>query len=82
MTLHPPRLLHSTTWRYLAALILLLVIARALGAQALEPVAVEGQPLANNVKRLLEALESLGAPFHQEKKAAFEAAIKERDAKT
>jgi hypothetical protein len=73
-------MLHSTSWRYLAALILLLVIARALGAQTLEPVAVEGQPLANNVKRLLEALESLGAPLQQEKQTALRAAIKDRDA--
>src|SRR5260370_14128192 len=80
MTVHYQRLLHSTSWRYIFALIILLAIARALAAQAPEPVAVEGQPLANNVKRLLEALESLGAPFHQEKKDAFEAAIKERDA--
>src|SRR5262249_53878379 len=63
MTLHYPRILHSTSWRYLAALILLLAIARALGAQGLEPVAVEGQPLANNVQRLLQALDFLGAPL-------------------
>jgi len=81
MTLHYQRLLHSTTWRYLAALILLLAIARAVGAQALEPVAVEGQPLANNVNRLLQALDFLGAPLPTKQTAALQAAIKARDAK-
>jgi hypothetical protein len=49
-------------------------------AQTLEPVAAEGQPLGQNVKRLLQALEFLGAPLPAETAQALRTAIDERDA--
>jgi len=49
-------------------------------AQKLEPVEVEGQPLAANAERLSKALEFLGAPLPAEKNSALQAAIKARDA--
>jgi hypothetical protein len=52
-----------------------------LQGQALEPIPAEGQPLASNVQRLLQALDFLGAPLPRDKAAALETAIKERDAK-
>lgn len=45
------------------------------------PVDVEGQPLAANVRRVLEALEFLGTPLVGERHAALEQAAKERDAR-
>jgi len=45
------------------------------------PIAVEGQPLAANVNRVLQALEALGAPLPKEKNAALQKAIGDRDAK-
>ncbi len=63
------------------ALFLMLVFAagNAVGAE-IEPVPVEGQPLAANVNRLLEALEYLGTPIPAEEKAALFDAAKQRDA--
>jgi hypothetical protein len=51
------------------------------GASAEDPpiVSVEGQPLAANVRRVLQALELLGAPLSKEDAAALEAAAKDRD---
>jgi hypothetical protein len=49
-------------------------------AQKLEAVEVEGQPLAANVDRLLQALQFLGMPFRDDKTTALKAAIKARDA--
>lgn len=62
-------------------LVALLVSAGTVQAQPLELVSVEGQPLAGNVQRVLQALDYLGAPLPREKTAALEAAVKERDAK-
>ena len=47
----------------------------------LELVAVEGQPLASNVRRLIEALELLGAPLHIETRSALQAAVQARDSR-
>lgn len=47
----------------------------------LEIVSVEGQPLAANVGRLLDALEFLGTPLPQKATAALKAAIKDRNAR-
>jgi EF hand len=44
-------------------------------------VEVEGQPLAANVTRLLQALEFLGAPLPADATTALEAAVKARDAR-
>jgi hypothetical protein len=59
-------------------------LAPATGARAqkLEPVDVEGQPLAANAGRLLEALQFLGAPLPDKTTAAVQAAAKARDART
>jgi EF hand len=48
----------------------------------LDPVDVEGQPLASNVKRLIEALESLGTPVPAGTRSALQAAGRARDART
>lgn len=48
---------------------------------ASEPVEVEAQPLGANVRRLIEALDFLGAsPFNAEEKAALNQAMENRDA--
>ena len=41
---------------------------------------VEGQPLAANVARLIEALDYLGVPLPAEKRSQLQAAIRQRDA--
>lgn len=47
----------------------------------LEPIDVEGQPLAANVTRLLEAMQFLGTPFPKEAASKLEDALKSQDAK-
>jgi hypothetical protein len=49
--------------------------------QALETISVEGQPLAGNVGRLLQALDFLGAPLPAGGAAALRKAVEARDAK-
>ena len=44
-------------------LMLLLTLRIRADIQTLDPVDVEGQPLAANVERVVRALESLGAPL-------------------
>jgi hypothetical protein len=56
-----------------------LLAATAL-AQDLAPVAVEGQPLAANARRLEQALEYLGAPLPPATRKALQAACAARDA--
>ncbi len=69
----------SSVIRLLA--LLLAVFVHAGRAAALpEPVAVEGQPLAANVQRVVEALEFLGAPLTKAKQAVLAAAGQARDA--
>jgi hypothetical protein len=59
----------------------LLLLAPAPGtAQKLEAVEVEGQPLAANAGRLLDALQFLGAPLPAEAAADLQGAIKARNA--
>src|SRR5262245_33692187 len=50
-------------------------------AQDFPPVTVEGQPLAANVKRLLEALDFLGSPLPTDATKALKAAAQDQDAK-
>lgn len=50
------------------------------GAAGLEPVEVEGQPLAANARRVLQALEYLGAPLSVDAQKAIAAAADQRDA--
>ena len=49
--------------------------------QKLEAVEVEGQPLAENARRLLEALQFLGAPLPAATADAVQQAARDRDAK-
>ena len=50
-------------------------------APNLEPIDVEGQPLASNVARVIQALELLGTPLSHETRSALEAAGRVRDAR-
>src|SRR5438128_11976125 len=50
-------------------------------AQKLEPVDVEGQPLAANVGRILDALQFLGSPLPDETTQSLRDAVKARDAR-
>ena len=47
----------------------------------LEPIDVEGQPLASNVARVIQALELVGTPLSNEIKSALDAAGRARDAR-
>jgi hypothetical protein len=70
--------------RFSWALTLILGLAAGaapLRADKLEVVATEGQPLAANTGRLLEALQFLGAPLSAETTTALKAAITVRDAR-
>ena len=58
-----------------------LLLVQPARAQKLDPVEVEGQPLAANAQRLLDALQFLGAPLPAQTAAALHAAIKGRDAR-
>jgi hypothetical protein len=58
-----------------------LALAQPAQAQKLEPIDVEGQPLAANARRLVEALQFLGAPLPPETARALQAAAKARDAR-
>lgn len=66
--------------RWLLSSALLLLLLTNGRAQQLEVVAVEGQPLAANVSRLLEAFESLGVPPAIDR-PAVQNAIKLRDSR-
>ncbi|MGQ0635447.1 MAG: CehA/McbA family metallohydrolase [Planctomycetaceae bacterium] len=59
---------------------ILLVASRAAPGAEREPVLVEGQPLAANVQRLLQALDALGVPLPAEANAAISNAAGRRDA--
>src|ERR1043165_1934190 len=71
----------SRPWVFLA--ILLLALAPNVWGQnpKLETIAVEGQPLAANVTRLLQALDMFGSPLPKEQTAALQEAVKNRDAR-
>src|SRR5262245_25805999 len=67
-------------------LMLALLVAsgsNTLAANSAKPpiIPVEGQPLAANVGRLLEALKYLGAPLPEKTAQALQAAIEARDGK-
>jgi hypothetical protein len=69
-------------FRFPIGLLSLLFLGGRALAQELTPVAVEGQPLAANVTRLLQALDYLGAPLPAEQAKELQAACAERDAAT
>jgi hypothetical protein len=64
----------------LALALLTLLPLSPVRAQKLEPVEVEGQPLAENARRLADALQFFGAPLSAEMNEALQAAIKAKDA--
>src|SRR5437660_115416 len=63
------------------SLVLSGLVLPAACAQKLETVEVEGQPLAANVKRLVDAFEYLGSPLPADTAVALKAAAKARDAR-
>jgi hypothetical protein len=65
----------------LVAAVLGLMIAQPAAAQKLDPVDVEGQPLARNVERVIQALEFVGAPLPAAPLQALKAAAKAQDAR-
>jgi hypothetical protein len=66
--------------RWLLVVIVAPLFGRVASAQELAPVPVEGQPLAANVKRLLQALDYLGAPLPADEHKALQAACADQDA--
>jgi hypothetical protein len=78
---HPPPWGRSRILLCQAAAFLLVGFAPRVGrADEVPAVEVEGQPLAANVKRLLDALDFLGAPLPQATHEALQPALTERDA--
>src|SRR5262245_25716669 len=68
-------------WIMLSAGVVALSVQAAMSpAQTLEPVDVEGQPLASNVTRLLETLTFVGQPLPHETTKSIQAAVQEQDA--
>jgi hypothetical protein len=65
---------------YVVASLVLAVLLSPANAQNLGSVPVEGQPLAGNVTRVLQALESLGAPVPADLGVALTPALKAQDA--
>src|SRR5262245_5709149 len=78
--------LHKGRFRLPPGLVILLALvssAPSVRAQpsTLEPVEVEGQPLAANVTRLLDALQFLGAPLPEATAKSLRTAARARDAR-
>jgi len=67
--------------QFRGALVLAGLVLPAAWAQSIETVEVEGQPLAANIKRLVEAFEYLGSPFPVDTAVGLKAAANDRDAK-
>src|SRR5260370_11252537 len=65
----------------LALALACIALVPAARAQKLDPVDVEGQPLAANAQRLMEALQILGSPLPAETATPLQAAAKARDAR-
>src|SRR5262245_26745548 len=62
------------------SVVVVALLCGAAPAQDLAPVPVEGQPLAANVKRLLQTLDYLGAPLPADTHKALTAACADQDA--
>jgi len=60
--------------------ICLAALSFAATAEPLEVIEVEGQPLAANAQRLMQALDFLGAPLANDVRAKLQSAITQRDA--
>jgi hypothetical protein len=69
----------SATGILIAAMTVLQLAANAACAADLPVVAVEGQPLAANVRRVIQTLESLGSSLPADVSAPLASAVKERD---
>jgi hypothetical protein len=72
---------HAQPWLAVALILVATPLAFAADAPKLEIVAVEGQPLAANVERLLQAFDFLGAKLPEQTTTDLLAAVKERDPK-
>src|SRR5437588_11353724 len=72
---------HRVIFAALFGAALWLASAASARAQKLDPVDAEGQPLAANVKRLLQALEFLGTPLAAESAKTLQPAIANQDAR-
>jgi hypothetical protein len=72
---------HAQPWLAVALILVATPLAFAADAPKLEIVAVEGQPLAANVERLLQALDFLGTKLPEQTTKDLLAAVKERDPK-
>src|SRR5262245_47154984 len=59
----------------------LFVLANVSRAADIPVVDVEGQPLAGNVKRVLDTLDTLGTPLPEDVTKALKKAIEDKDAK-
>ena len=83
-----PRIRYSSRRRPSWGVLILFLILACAGSSSgtfgapgkLQPVAVEGQPLAANVERVLQALEALGSPLPARTTAAVRLAARQRDA--
>jgi hypothetical protein len=65
---------------FIRALVLLMLCAAAFAAEQVPVAEVEGQPLAANAQRLMQALDFLGAPLPADVRAAVASAAQARDA--
>ena len=79
---------NRSSWQRIGRVLAVAVLASVATAgqafsqgQKLETIDVEGQPLAANVERLMQALDFLGTPIPAETTAELQAAAKNRDAK-
>jgi hypothetical protein len=72
---------HAQPWFAVALILVAAPLAFAADAPKLEITAVEGQPLAANVERLLQAFDFLGAKLPERTTTDLLAAVKERDPK-
>lgn len=71
----------NATWASAALLLAMLARVQSAVAADLKPAPVDGQPLAANVRRVLQALDALGSPLPAEAAAELEEAAKNRDAR-
>jgi hypothetical protein len=67
--------------RFLIAPVVCLAVAGSASAQQLDSVAVEGQPLAANVKRLQQAMDLAGTPLDAAARQALQPALAAKDAR-
>src|SRR5262245_55284321 len=81
MSVKTSRTLNTGRWGLLLAVPGVILAATLSRADELTPLEVEGQPLAANVQRLAQALDSLGAPLPEDTRKALPTALADRDAR-